>query len=111
MITRVVQMKKKSDKLSAQMQELIKSMSKIIAKLSDPEETIPPPIEAARESLANGAVRANLTARARHFDKHSRMNYGYPYTPTDKKGWNAASLLNGTEQDECGRWSWMKLGQ
>ena len=50
MITRVVQMEKKSDKLSAQMQDLMKSTSKIIAKLNDPEEAVPPVTEEPRES-------------------------------------------------------------
>ena len=50
MYTRVVQMEKKSDKLLVQMQELMKSTSKIIAKLSDPEEMVPPSQATSTES-------------------------------------------------------------
>ena len=42
MVTRVIQIERKSDKLSAQMQELMKNTSKIIAKLHNPEESVPP---------------------------------------------------------------------
>ena len=70
----------------------------------------------------NGVVQANLTVCIKHFDKHAKLNYGYPNTPTMEKGWQmgglmsyvqggAVGLLNESGRDGCGCWLWVKLGQ
>ena len=53
MTVRVIQMESKTDKISDQMQELMNSTSKIIAKLGDPEETEPPTVHKTAEDKQN----------------------------------------------------------
>ena len=48
-------MERKTDKISAQMQDLMKSTSKIIARLGDPEEAVPPTKQTLSEVKKQGA--------------------------------------------------------
>ena len=79
-----------------------------------------PMVVEVNQPLANGAVRANLTANVKHFDKHARVNFRYPAESTTKRGWQmggqmsfvqggAVGLLNESGRDDCGRWSWMSI--
>ena len=53
-----------------------------------------PMVVEVKQPLANGSVRANLTASLKHFDKHGRVNNGYPDTPTTKTGWQMGNLMS-----------------
>ena len=92
-----------------------------IQQMAQCQVDIPMVVEV-NQSLANGVVRANLTACVKHFDKHAKLQYGYPDTPTSKKGWQmggfmsyvqggAVGLINESGRDECRCWSWVKIGQ
>ena len=81
-----------------------------------------PMIVEVNQPLDNGAIRANLTACVKNFDRHARTNYGHSDEPSSAKGWQmgglmsylqggAVHLLKDMGHDECGRWSWIKLGE